>query len=111
MTGASNGRMKFSALMIFMALWLILVYCPICHWVWGGGKLHTHFGDQGVLDFAGGTVVHISSGFSAIVLSVVLGARHDFDSSGIDKHYNKITAFTGGCLLWVGWYGLTPVVP
>jgi len=105
MTGASNGRMTFHALMIFIFCWHILVYCPVCHWVWGGGSLHKHFGAQGVMDFAGGTVVHISSGFSAIVVSLVLGARHDFSSSEAEKHYNQITTFTGGCLLWVGWFG------
>jgi Amt family ammonium transporter len=99
-TGALAERMKFSALMWFIGLWLILVYAPICHWVWGGGFL----GSQGVLDFAGGTVVHINSGVAALVACLVLGKRVGYGRENLAGH-NLVLTIIGASLLWVGWFG------
>jgi ammonium transporter, Amt family len=106
-TGAFAERMKFSAMLLFMLLWTTLVYDPIAHWVWGkGGWLH--FGDPnalfGALDFAGGTVVHISSGVSALVVALVLGKRLGFGTEPIIPH-NLTMTITGTGLLWFGWFG------
>lgn len=99
-TGAFADRMKFSALLIFSAAWVILVYAPICHWVWGGGFL----GDDGVLDFAGGTVVHINSGIAGLVAALVLGRRHGYGVENMAPH-NLTLSVIGASLLWVGWFG------
>ena len=99
-TGAMAERMKFSALLWFTALWSIFVYAPIAHWVWGGGVL----AELGVLDFAGGTVVHINSGIAAIVAAVVLGGRLGFGKENMAP-YNVGFSVIGASLLWVGWFG------
>ncbi len=100
-TGAVAERIKFSSLMVFLALWLVLVYSPICHWVWGGGGF---LGGAGVLDFAGGTVVHINSGVAALVLCLVLGKRVGFGRENLSPH-NLTLTMIGASLLWVGWFG------
>ncbi len=98
--GAYAERMKFSAVLWFSALWLVFVYAPVCHWVWGGGWL----GELGFMDFAGGTVVHINAGVAAIVVAVVLGNRKGFPQTMMPPHNMTITV-TGASMLWVGWFG------
>ncbi|MBR9813911.1 ammonium transporter [bacterium] len=98
--GGFAERMRFSAMLLFSALWLLAVYAPITHWVWGGGWL----GNMGLLDFAGGTVVHITAGVAALTAAVVLGKRRDFPSAAILPH-NLTMTVTGAGLLWVGWFG------
>jgi Amt family ammonium transporter len=99
-TGAFADRMKFSAMLVFVALWSILVYSPICHWVWGGGFL----GKSGVLDFAGGTVVHINSGIAGLVAAIVLGRRLGYGEENMAPH-NLVLSLIGASMLWVGWFG------
>ena len=99
-TGAFAERMKFSALILFALLWSLIVYCPIAHWMWGGGWL----AGLGALDFAGGAVVHISSGISALVCALVLGARHGYGTDYMAPH-NLPMVLLGTGLLWVGWFG------
>ena len=98
--GAFAERMKFSAMMWFMALWAIFVYAPIAHWVWGGGFL----GDWGVLDYAGGTVVHINAGVAGLVCALVMGKRKGFGAENMAPH-NLVYSVIGASLLWVGWFG------
>ncbi|MBT7951208.1 MAG: ammonium transporter [Gammaproteobacteria bacterium] len=98
--GGFAERMKFSAVLWFSALWLVLVYAPVCHWVWGGGWL----ADMGFMDFAGGAVVHINAGVAAIVAAVVLGNRKGFPQTMMPPHNMTITV-TGAAMLWVGWFG------
>jgi Amt family ammonium transporter len=98
--GAFAERMRFSAVLIFSALWLIVVYAPVCHWVWGGGWLS----DLGLLDYAGGTVVHINAGVAAIVAAVVLGNRKGFPRTAMPPHNMTLTVM-GASMLWVGWFG------
>lgn len=98
--GAFAERMKFSALLIFMGLWLVFVYAPIAHWVWGGGFL----GSAGVLDFAGGTVVHINAGVAGLVCALVLGKREGYGTTNMAPH-NLVYSVIGASLLWVGWFG------
>jgi Amt family ammonium transporter len=98
--GAFAERMKFSAMLIFMALWLTFVYLPICHWVWGGGWL----GADGVLDFAGGTVVHINAGIAGLVAALVIGKRHGYPQTAMPPHNLTLTV-VGASMLWVGWFG------
>ena len=98
--GGFAERMRFSAMMLFSALWLLLVYAPVCHWVWGGGWL----AQRGLLDFAGGTVVHINAGVAALVAAVVLGQRRGFPSTPMMPH-NLTMTVTGAAMLWVGWFG------
>jgi ammonium transporter, Amt family len=98
--GSLADRMKFSAFMWFMSLWLILVYCPIAHWVWGGGWL----GTLGALDFAGGTVVHLNAGTAALVTCLMLGKRVGLKSESMAPH-NLVLSVIGASLLWVGWFG------
>lgn len=98
--GSFADRMKFSAMMWFMALWSILVYSPVAHWVWGGGFL----GAMGVLDYAGGTVVHINAGVCGLVTALVLGKRRGYPTEPMPPH-NLILTFIGASLLWVGWFG------
>ncbi len=105
--GAFAERMKFSTMVVFMALWGTIVYCPLAHWVWGGGILQ--YGSKnailgGALDFAGGTVVHISSGVSALVCALVLGKRLGYGSEPMPPHNLTYTA-VGAAMLWVGWFG------
>ena len=98
--GAFAERMKFSAMMWFMALWSLIVYAPIAHWVWGGGFL----GDWGVLDYAGGTVVHINAGVAGLVCALVLGKRKGFGTENMAP-FNLVYSVIGAALLWVGWFG------
>jgi Amt family ammonium transporter len=99
-TGAVVERIKFSSLMIFSALWVTLVYAPVCHWVWGGGWL----GNYGTLDFAGGAVVHINAGVSALALVLLLGRRRGFRSEVMEPNNIPLVALGAG-LLWFGWFG------
>jgi Amt family ammonium transporter len=98
--GAFAERMRFSAMLLFSALWLVTVYVPITHWVWGGGWL----GEMGLLDFAGGTVVHITAGVGALVAALVLGNRKGFPQQAMPPH-NLTMTVTGAGMLWVGWFG------
>jgi len=98
--GAAVERIRFSAFMIFAAAWLILVYAPICHWVWGGGFLS----DAGVLDFAGGAVVHINAGVAGLVLAKFVGPRRGYPGSQMMPD-NLVLTVIGAGLLWVGWFG------
>lgn len=98
--GGFAERMRFSAVLLFCAAWLILVYAPICHWVWGGGWL----AEQGVMDFAGGTVVHITAGVAALVAAIVLGNRRGFPQQAMPPHNMTLTVMGAG-MLWVGWFG------
>ena len=100
-TGAVAERIKFSSLMVFLGLWQIIVYAPVCHWVWGSGGF---LGSAGVMDFAGGTVVHINSGVAALVLCMVLGKRIGYDRENLAPH-NLVLTVIGASLLWVGWFG------
>jgi Amt family ammonium transporter len=105
-SGAFAERMKFSAMLLFTVLWTLLVYFPMAHMVWGKGGLLNAFlgGKVPCLDFAGGTVVHITSGVSALVCALYLGKRMDFPGASIKPH-NLVLSFIGACLLWVGWFG------
>ena len=98
--GAVVDRMRFSALVVFAALWMLLVYAPVCHWVWGGGFL----GDDGVLDFAGGTVVHINAGVAGLVACLVIGKRTGYGTENMAPH-NLTLSLIGASMLWVGWFG------
>ncbi len=99
-SGAVAERMKFSAYLIFILIWSTIVYAPICHWVWGGGWI----GSMGALDFAGGTVVHISSGVSALAAAIVLGKRRGYGRDHMPPHNLPMTLLGAG-LLWFGWFG------
>jgi len=99
--GAFAERMKFSAMLVFMAIWLTVVYAPITHWVWGeGGWL----GGKGILDFAGGTVVHINAGIAGLMAALVLGKRKGFPTTAMPPHQLGLTLM-GASMLWVGWFG------
>jgi Amt family ammonium transporter len=98
--GAFAERMKFSAMLLFSALWLTLVYAPITHWVWGGGWLQ----QMGLLDFAGGTVVHVTAGVAALVAAIFIGKRRGFPQTPMPPH-NLTMTVTGAGMLWVGWFG------
>ena len=98
--GAFAERMRFGSMMLFSALWLLAVYVPITHWVWGGGWL----GEMGLLDFAGGTVVHITAGVGALVAALVIGNRRGFPNQAMPPH-NLTMTVTGAGMLWVGWFG------
>jgi Amt family ammonium transporter len=98
--GGFAERMRFSAMVVFSGLWVLLVYVPICHWVWGGGWL----GELGVMDFAGGTVVHITAGTAALVAALMIGRRSGFPDSSMKPHNMTITV-AGAGMLWVGWFG------
>lgn len=98
--GAAVERIRFSAFLIFAAFWLVLVYAPVCHWVWGGGFL----GDAGKLDFAGGAVVHINAGVAGLVLAKVLGPRRGWPGGPLIPD-NLVLTLIGAGMLWVGWFG------
>jgi len=98
--GAFADRMKFSALLWFIGLWSVVVYAPVAHWVWGGGFLQ----GAGVLDFAGGTVVHINAGIAGLVAALVLGKRLGYGQENMAPH-NLVLSLIGASLLWVGWFG------
>jgi ammonium transporter, Amt family len=98
--GAFADRMKFSSMLVFLGLWMVLIYAPITHWVWGGGFL----ADAGVLDFAGGTVVHINAGIAGLVTCIVIGKRRGYRTENMAPH-NLTLSVIGASLLWVGWFG------
>lgn len=98
--GAFAERMRFSSMLLFTALWLLLVYVPVTHWVWGGGWLQ----NLGFMDFAGGSVVHVNAGVAAIVAALVMGRREGFPTTPMPPHNLPITV-AGACMLWVGWFG------
>jgi len=98
--GAFAERMKFSAMLLFMGVWVTVVYAPICHWVWGGGWL----GEMGVLDFAGGTVVHINAGIAGLVACLMLGKRKGYPTTIMSPH-SLVLSLIGAAMLWVGWFG------
>jgi Amt family ammonium transporter len=99
-SGAIVERMRFSAYVVFITVWSVVVYAPIAHWVWGGGWL----ADMGALDFAGGTVVHVNAGVAALVAAIVVGKRRDYPSSGLLPHNVPFTLLGAG-VLWFGWFG------
>jgi len=98
--GGFAERMRFSAMLVFSSLWMLLVYAPVCHWVWGGGWL----GSLGLQDFAGGAVVHITAGVAALVAAMSLGSRKGFGQTAMPPH-NLTMTVTGAGMLWVGWFG------
>src|SRR5687768_14299760 len=105
-SGAFAERMKFSGMLLFMTLWLLLVYCPMAHMVWGKGGMFNAFSGGAVpaYDFAGGSVVHITSGVSALVCALYLGKRKGYPAEAMKPH-SLVLSFIGACLLWVGWFG------
>jgi len=98
--GGFAERMRFSAMLVFSTIWLLVVYSPVCHWVWGGGWL----GDRGLQDFAGGAVVHITAAVAALVAAIVMGPRKGFGTTAMPPH-NLTMTVTGAGMLWVGWFG------
>ena len=100
MVGAYVERIKFSSVLLISGIWLFVVYAPVTHWVWGGGWL----ADLGVLDFAGGLVVHTTAGVSALVIAILLGNRNEFPNS-VQPPHNPGLVMVGACMLWVGWFG------
>lgn len=100
--GAFAERMKFSAVMAFTAIWVIVVYIPVCHMVWGGEG--AYFADKGVIDFAGGIVVHITAGVAALVAAIMVGPRKGYPTTAMPPH-NMTMTLTGTAMLWVGWFG------
>jgi Amt family ammonium transporter len=98
--GSFAERTRFSAVMLFSSIWLLVVYAPVTHWVWGGGWL----GEMGLLDFAGGTVVHITAGVAALVCALVIGNRRGFGEVAMPPH-NMTMTITGASMLWIGWFG------
>ena len=99
--GAFADRMKFSALLWFIGLWAVFVYAPIAHWMWGPGG---YFNEMGILDFAGGTVVHINSGVAGLMAALVMGKRRGYRAEPMAPH-NLVLSVIGASLLWVGWFG------
>ena len=98
--GGFAERMKFSSMLLFSTLWMLFVYAPICHMVWGGGWL----GELGVMDFAGGTVVHVNAGVAALVAAIMLRERRGFPLTPMPPH-NLAMTVAGASMLWVGWFG------
>ena len=98
--GAYAERVRFAGMLLFSLLWLLFVYCPVAHWVWGDGWLQK----MGLMDFAGGTVVHLNAGVAALVCALVIGRRKGFPDSPMAPH-NVTMTVTGACMLWVGWFG------
>lgn len=99
--GAYVERIKFSVILIFSALWLLIVYCPVAYWVWGGGFL----AEMGVKDFAGGLVVHTTAGLAALVAALVLGKRQNFAKNSLSPPHSPVLTMIGASMLWVGWFG------
>ena len=102
--GAFAERVKFKSYCIFITLWILLVYCPLCHWVWAEDGFLFNMGADGAIDFAGGTVVHISSGVSALVIALYIGARRGYPKTAMHPN-NLVLTLLGAGLLWVGWFG------
>ena len=100
MIGAFVERMRFLAVIVFLSLWILIVYAPVTHWVWGGGIL----ADWGVMDFAGGLVVHATAGIGALVTAIVLGSRKQFPKS-INPPHSPVLTMIGASMLWIGWFG------
>jgi Amt family ammonium transporter len=98
--GAYAERVRYGAMLLFSLLWLLLVYCPVAHWVWGDGWLQK----MGLMDFAGGVVVHLNAGMAALVCALALGRRRGFPETAMPPH-NMTMVVTGACMLWVGWFG------
>jgi Amt family ammonium transporter len=98
--GAYAERVRFTGMLLFSLLWLLVVYCPVAHWVWGEGWLQK----MGIMDFAGGTVVHLNAGIAALVCALFLGRRRGFPETAMPPH-NMTMTVTGACMLWVGWFG------
>src|SRR6202008_939241 len=98
--GAYAERVRFGGMLLFSLLWLLIVYCPLAHWVWGDGWLQK----RGLMDFAGGTVVHLNAGMAALVCALVLGRRRGFPDTQMAPH-NMTLVVTGAAMLWVGWFG------
>ncbi|HJY77669.1 MAG TPA: ammonium transporter, partial [Burkholderiales bacterium] len=98
--GAYAERVRFTGMLVFSLLWLLVVYCPVAHWVWGEGWLQK----MGIMDFAGGTVVHLNAGVAALVCALFLGRRRGFPETAMPPH-NMTMTVTGACMLWVGWFG------
>jgi ammonium transporter, Amt family len=98
--GAYAERVRFGPMLVFTLLWLLIVYCPVAHWVWGDGWLQK----RGLMDFAGGTVVHLNAGVAALVCALVLGRRRGFPETAMPPH-NMTMAVSGAAMLWVGWFG------
>lgn len=98
--GSFAERMKFSSMLVFLTLWLFIVYIPVAHWVWGGGFMAS----DGVLDFAGGTVVHINAGVAGLVAALIIGKRDGYGHTNMAPH-NLVLSVIGAALLWVGWFG------
>ena len=101
-TGAVADRMKFSVLLVFIGLWSLFVYAPVVHWIWGGGFLK----DDGVLDFAGGTIVHINAGVAGLVACLMVGKRSGYGAEDMSPH-NPLFSVIGVSLLWIGWFGFS----
>ncbi len=99
--GAYVERIKFSVVLLFSSIWLLIVYCPVAYWVWGGGFL----AQMGVKDFAGGIVVHTTAGVAALVIAIVLGPRDTFKKNSVSPPHSPVITMIGACMLWVGWFG------
>jgi len=99
--GAYVERIKFSVVLLFSSIWLLIVYCPVAYWVWGGGFL----AQMGVKDFAGGIVVHTTAGVAALVIAIVLGPRVVFRKNSVSPPHSPVITMIGACMLWVGWFG------
>jgi Amt family ammonium transporter len=103
-SGALAERVYFRGYIMFIALWFLLVYCPLCHWVWASDGWLFNAGASGLVDLAGGTVIHVSAGFSALALALLLGARHGYPKTAMNPN-NLVMTLMGAGLLWVGWFG------
>ena len=101
-TGAVADRMKFSAMLVFIGVWSVIVYAPVVHWIWGGGFLR----DEGVLDYAGGTIVHINAGIAGLVACLIVGKRTGYGAENMAPH-NPLFSVIGVSLLWIGWFGFS----
>lgn len=103
-SGALAERVYFRGYILFIILWFLAVYCPLCHWVWAADGWLFNLGASGLIDLAGGTVIHVSAGFSALVVAILLGARRGYPKTAINPN-NLVMTLTGAGLLWVGWFG------
>jgi ammonium transporter, Amt family len=103
-SGALAERVSFRGYIMFIVLWFLCIYCPLCHWVWAADGWLFNSGPSGIIDLAGGTVIHVSAGISALVIAILLGARHGYPKTAIHPN-NLVMTLTGAGLLWVGWFG------